>query len=222
MTYLKVYTDFAESLSPLSDAEIGRLFLAMLEYADNGTEPDFRGNERFIWPTAKLNIDREVGFIEKQKNNGRLGGRPRKPTETQKNPNKPTETQKSHNEKKRNEKKGNEDNIPPYSPPKGSVDVFSEFSDGNPDLLQALRAFEAMRKKIRKPMTDDAKKLLVNKLKAAPEEDRIPMLQEAILHSWQSVYPLKKGDRDGKSVYANASQGESTGAGRFDFLDETD
>ena len=59
MKYLKVVTDFASSLEPLGDAECGRLFKAMLEYARTGQEPDFRGNERFIWPTAKQSIDRD-------------------------------------------------------------------------------------------------------------------------------------------------------------------
>ena len=59
MKYLKVFTDFASSLGPLGDAECGRLFKAMLEYARTGQEPDFRGNERFIWPTAKQSIDRD-------------------------------------------------------------------------------------------------------------------------------------------------------------------
>lgn len=59
MKYLKVYTDFVQSMEPLSDAERGRLFTAMLEYAEQGTEPDLRGNERFVWPTAKQNIDRQ-------------------------------------------------------------------------------------------------------------------------------------------------------------------
>lgn len=59
MKYLKVYTDFDKSIELLSDAERGRLFTAMLEYAKQGTEPDLRGNERFVWPTAKQNIDRQ-------------------------------------------------------------------------------------------------------------------------------------------------------------------
>lgn len=59
MKYLKVFTDFVSSLEPLGDAECGRLFKAMLEYARTGQEPDFRGNERFIWPTAKQSIDRD-------------------------------------------------------------------------------------------------------------------------------------------------------------------
>ena len=54
----KVYADFADALALLGDAEQGRLFMAMLRYAQTGTEPDFRGNERFLWPQAKAGIDR--------------------------------------------------------------------------------------------------------------------------------------------------------------------
>lgn len=99
MEYLKIFTDFAESIEPLSDAECGRLFRAMLKYASSGAAPEFSGNERFIWPTAKLHIDREAAFLHKQRTNGAKGGRPKKPTETQDNPAKPSETQKSHKDK---------------------------------------------------------------------------------------------------------------------------
>lgn len=59
MKMLKVYTDFAEDLEPLSEAEVGRLFKAMLQYASIETVPDLKGNERFLWATAKKNIDRQ-------------------------------------------------------------------------------------------------------------------------------------------------------------------
>lgn len=57
MKYLKVFTDFAGSLELLNDAEVGRLFRAMLKYAEDGTEDDLKGNERFVWCTAKGHID---------------------------------------------------------------------------------------------------------------------------------------------------------------------
>ncbi len=59
MRYVQVYYDFIHSLTPLSDAERGRLFTAMLEYAGQGTVPDLRGNERFVWPQLKSQIDRD-------------------------------------------------------------------------------------------------------------------------------------------------------------------
>ena len=59
MKYLKVFTDFVEDMKELGDAERGRLFTAMLEYAETGEEPALRGNERFTWGTAKKIIDKQ-------------------------------------------------------------------------------------------------------------------------------------------------------------------
>ena len=59
MKYLKVFTDFAEDIGDLGDAERGRLFTAMLQYAETGEDPDLRGNERFLWKTAKKQIDNQ-------------------------------------------------------------------------------------------------------------------------------------------------------------------
>lgn len=93
MKYLKVFTDFAEIIDPLQDAEVGRLFKSMLSYAESGTAPDLRGNERFVWNTAKQIIDREAAYCEKQAENGRKGGRP-------KNPAKPSESLKDKDKDK--------------------------------------------------------------------------------------------------------------------------
>ena len=83
-------------------------------------------------------------------------------------------------------------NIPPISP-KGDLDLFEKYSCGDTELLDALKAFEQMRTKIKKPMTDRAKIILLNKLDrlANAPEQKIVMLDEAVLHCWQSVYPPK-------------------------------
>ena len=96
MKYLKVWTSFREVISPLADAEKGRLFDMMLQYAEDGTEPgNFAGNERYTWPAAKQWIDLTYAENEKQRKNGKKGGRPPK---SQENPNKPNETQENPNE----------------------------------------------------------------------------------------------------------------------------
>ena len=75
MKYLKVWTSFREVISPLADAEKGRLFDMMLQYAEDGTEPgNFAGNERFTWPAAKQIIDLANDKIEKLRKNGSKGG----------------------------------------------------------------------------------------------------------------------------------------------------
>lgn len=59
MKILQVFVDFVEDIEPLSDAEIGRLFKAMLKYAaDDKYVPDLKGNERFTWATAKKMINK--------------------------------------------------------------------------------------------------------------------------------------------------------------------
>lgn len=110
MKYLKVWTDFENVLSPLNDDEIGRLFLAMLRYAKTGEEPDsFVGNESFLWPVAKRDIDMTSERAEILRQNGLKGGRP-KASESNENQNEPKETKGNQNEpnKSRKEKKGNE------------------------------------------------------------------------------------------------------------------
>ena len=80
MEYLKIWTSFREVISPLNDAEKGRLFDAMLIYAESGEQPELKGNERYIWPSAKQAIDRAVQKAETLRQNGNKGGRPPKPT----------------------------------------------------------------------------------------------------------------------------------------------
>ena len=114
MNYLKVWTNFRDVIQSLDDSEKGRLFDAMLLYAETGEEPEvFTGNERVIWPVAKRDIDMAMQWRETCKVNGSKGGRPKtkqnpiKPTETQQNPNEPKKTlkEKKGNEIKRNEMK---------------------------------------------------------------------------------------------------------------------
>jgi hypothetical protein len=106
MEYLKIWCSFAEIIEPLNDSERGRLFTAMLEYAESGALPEFKGNERYVWPMARQNIDKTREENGKQRANGVLGGRPKgnpqKPTETQKNPTEPNESLKEKEKEKEN------------------------------------------------------------------------------------------------------------------------
>jgi hypothetical protein len=65
MKYLKVFVDFRKDMEPLTDEERGRLFTAMLMYAENGTESGLIGNERFLWGTAKKQIDAQSDSYKK-------------------------------------------------------------------------------------------------------------------------------------------------------------
>ena len=73
-----------------------------------------------------------------------------------------------------------------------SADIFESYTQ-NPELLSALKDFEKMRKEIKKPMTDRAKSLLIAELGKLADNDtkKIAIINQSILHSWQSVFELK-------------------------------
>ena len=57
----------------------------------------------------------------------------------------------------------------------------------------ALEEFRKMRKKIKKPMSDRAEKMLLNKLNelSSDKETQIKILNQSVFHCWQDVYELK-------------------------------
>ena len=59
MKYLKVFVDFAKDIEGLTDTEAGRLFRAMLKYADTDEELNLRGAEKILWPVARKAIDNQ-------------------------------------------------------------------------------------------------------------------------------------------------------------------
>jgi len=76
MEYLKVRPDFQDLLTVLSEAETGRLFLAMLQYAAVGKEPEnLSGNERFVWPSGKREMDTIAMNDQRMRQLGALGGK---------------------------------------------------------------------------------------------------------------------------------------------------
>lgn len=81
MTYFKLFYDSLELLEPLTNTERGRLFTAVLEYANTGEIPALTGNERFIFPIFRQQADRDKAeyeqFVHNQRIKGAKGGRPR-------------------------------------------------------------------------------------------------------------------------------------------------
>lgn len=77
MKYLKVFTDFQQIMEPLSLEERGRLFGAMLSYAESGAAPELTGNERFVWAMARQIIDREAASYQQKVKHLRQGPVPK-------------------------------------------------------------------------------------------------------------------------------------------------
>lgn len=97
-----LYTEQAEIINELTNEEAGQLLKAIYNYA-KGEEVELSGVTKLAFIPIRQQIDRNnekyEAFKEKQSENGKKGGRPRK-EETQKNPKNPSlflETQKSLN-----------------------------------------------------------------------------------------------------------------------------
>lgn len=75
--YVCLYHSYLDAIQALGDAERGRLFTAMLEYSLTGTTGHLSGNERFIFPMVKAQIDRDKEKYDakcsKNRENGKKG-----------------------------------------------------------------------------------------------------------------------------------------------------
>lgn len=124
--YIRLWESYLDYFQPLSDAEVGRLVLGMLQYKSTGAEPEFSGNERFVWPAIRRDINGTIQslkeFSEKQSENGKKGGRPKKngcegkPTETQKTQ---AFSEKAKKAKEKEKEKVMDKDNPPHTPQRG-------------------------------------------------------------------------------------------------------
>ena len=60
VTYIKIFVDYLDAIEPLGDAERGRLFTSLLTYARTGEAPQLGGNERFLFPMMRAQLDRDI------------------------------------------------------------------------------------------------------------------------------------------------------------------
>lgn len=125
--YVCLYGSYLESVAPFSEAERGRLLTAMLVYAVRGEEVRLPGNERYLWPTIKSQIDRDAAAYrdrcEKNRDNGKKGGRPEKRSVFEK----PKEKEKEKENEKKNEKEKESILRPGAAPANAEKSVFGKF-----------------------------------------------------------------------------------------------
>lgn len=96
---------------------------------------------------------------------------------------------------------------------KSAEALFDEIEDE--ELKSLYIDFYEMRKKMKAPMTEKAVKLLINKVGSLEQdvERQKMLLNEAILHGWKSVYPLKD------NVNARESSQEALSQADRDFVE---
>ena len=118
MNYVKLYTDALYAYKRLSDTEFGRALRAVLQYAEDGTEPNLPGKECIMFDVLREQVERDRAAYNTKVENGKKGGRPPKKKENLKNRPVISDSEKTE----RNQDKDKEEYIPPYNPPKGEDD----------------------------------------------------------------------------------------------------
>ena len=149
-SYVKMFFSFLDETDAMTDAEVGRLVRQIVEYARTGNiEKYLKGNERYVFPIYKTQIDRDreryVAISQKRADAGRLGGQANasKCLQMQAKPSKSSQEKEEGEDKdKEKEKEEGEDisnnnsssrGIPPISP----TETVESYVAGNIDRMSA-------------------------------------------------------------------------------------
>lgn len=110
LSYVKLFADASGAIDLLSDTEAGRLFKAVMHYI-NGIDEELPGQEKLVFTMLKAQFERDAEaykrYSDRQRENGKKGGRPKKPTGFSENPENPLvflETQKSQDKEEDKDK----------------------------------------------------------------------------------------------------------------------
>lgn len=196
--YFCAYHSYLKSIRNLSDAECGRLFKALLQYSAGEQLINLQGREGIAFDFICEQIDRDNEKYAERCRTNRENGTKANATECRQSvpngterprtvPNAPQGKGEREGEREGNTSSGSN---PPPTPPRGRVDIPEA-------LMENWNGFCEMRKKIKKPLTDRAAKMILNELeRLAPGDNHTKglILDQSVKRCWQDVYPLK-GDK---------------------------
>ena len=190
--YFCCYHSYLEIMEPLNDAEKGRLFTACLQYSMTGEAPQLSGNERFVFPAFKSQIDRDnqkySDRCRKNAENGKAGGRPKKQTdspETEKSERFSEEPKKAkEKEKAKAKEKAKENTSPPLSPSPGETGFGAA-------LQSAFDAWLAYKEEKRQPYKPTGLQSLIgeirNNAKKYGEDAVADLIRQCMASNWQGI-----------------------------------
>lgn len=192
--YFCAYHSYLKSIRNLSDAECGRLFKALLQYSAGEQLINLQGREGIAFDFICEQIDRDNEKYAERCRTNRENGTKANATECHQSVPNGTERHRTvpnapqgKGEGERNTSSGSN---PPLTPPRGRVEVSAGLSE-------SWNGFCEMRKKIKKPLTDRAAKMILNELeRLAPGDDttKALILDQSVKHCWQDVYKLKSAE----------------------------
>lgn len=85
--------------------------------------------------------------------------------------------------------------LPPKGGKGGAISLFERFSSGNHDLLSALKEWQEMRIRMKKPLTEKAAELNLKdlqQLSGGDEPMMVAIVSQSIKRGWQGFYALKE------------------------------
>lgn len=99
---------------------------------------------------------------------------------------------------------------------------YSLFEQHVPELQKTILSFMEFRKSIKKPMTDHAVDLMVQKLKGMTSDvsEQVEIINQSIMNGWQGIFPLK--EKTGAKPFNNTRQQAQTTkqSGYDDFMSQ--
>ena len=72
--YVCLYHSYLDAMEALGDAERGRLVTAMINHSQRREIGELSGNERYIWPMIRSQIDRDMEAYERKCETNRMSG----------------------------------------------------------------------------------------------------------------------------------------------------
>lgn len=191
--YFCAYHSYSDSMRNLSDNECGRLFRALLRYSATGDLPDLTDREGIAFDFMRGQIDRDREAYEAKCRKNRENGEKAFASDrgrTVPNGSDGTQGKGKGEEKGKGKDKGEGDN----NTRARRAGVFELFADDDQELLDALIAFRAMRKQIKKPLTERGEELICKKLGDMTQDHAvmISILDQSIERGWQGVFPVKE------------------------------
>lgn len=179
------YGSFYDALSDLPDDLRLEAYDAICKYALLGEIPDCSGTVSAVFKLVRPQIDAN----RKRREAGRKGGEANAKQTVSKPQANGSKGEANASTIEAKEKVKVKEKV------KEKEKEIKEKERLTPEVRKELDEFIEHRKKIKKPMTDHAVELLINKLNtlADSDDERIQMLREAIEKGWQTVYKHDRG-----------------------------
>ena len=188
--YFPFYFTFRETAQSMSSKQRATFYEAIIEYAVTGAEPSLPKSISGYWPLVKPLLDTS----QKRYEAGTNGGRPSKNSSFGFSD---SETNGLYKEKEKEKENDKEKESKAADAASASVlptfDIFADFSNGDSELLQALRAYDQMRREKRKTLTDTMRRSLCQQLDEEFHRcEWVQIIKQATRQGWLKFYPLDK------------------------------